>query len=157
MKELTLAMFTAFPVGPGGLDEKDFVALPIVQPSTGTKYDPYKIVKYAEFHTWVKGGGRGVLVVGVKDRYVGTYETHCWVPSGFGGLRDGEYDCFYADGDNRMSSRKAVVPEVTSSVPFPPAGAAVPLVRTAELPSASPVVGLDVRSPVRLSPANCPT
>jgi hypothetical protein len=90
--------------------------LALSKPTPAIKQDPYRM-EYPAFHAWIRSGGRGVLVVGITDRYVGSYETHCWVPSGFGGLRDGEYDCF---GKNEMTPRKGAAPEVAPTLrPFP--------------------------------------
>jgi hypothetical protein len=123
-------------------------------PGPGIKQDPYRM-EYAAFHAWIRDGGRGVLVVGIPDRYVGSYETHCWVPSGFGGLRNGEWDCF---GKNEMTPRKSAsaAPEVAPvQRPFP-AGAGVHPLQTAGHPFArlaeEPPV---VRFLVPLSSANC--
>lgn len=92
------------------------VAFTVVNKATPavSKYDPYKM-EYREFYVWIGSGGRGVLVVGIPDRYVGGYENHCWVPSGFAGLKDGEYDCF---GKNEMTPRKSAAPAVAAPGPF---------------------------------------
>ena len=76
--------------------------------------DPYGITDYAYFHQLVVAGIRGVLVVGIEDRHVGTYAYHCRVPSGFGGLSDGEYDCFLFNGRPAMEKRGEVKPSVAS-------------------------------------------
>lgn len=85
----------------------------------GGKYDPYKM-DYPAFHEWVKKGGRGILTVGGTDKWVGTYQNHCHVASGFGGFADGEYDCRLENGRPVMSlvstaSAPAVAPATFSA------------------------------------------
>lgn len=60
--------------------------------------DPYGFKDYKDFYTHVERGGKGVLVVGIPDKYVGGYLRHCRVESGFGGLADGEYECWKEGG-----------------------------------------------------------
>lgn len=88
-------------------------APPVVRntPSARTQYDPYRFDTYAEFRDMIVRTGEwyyrhdeytpvlGALFVGVPDTAVGTYELHCRVPSGFGGLADGVYDCRYNPAD----------------------------------------------------------
>lgn len=79
--------------------------------------DPYGVADYNTFLTKVERGIRGVLVVGIADKYVGSYLTHCRVPSGFGDLADGEYDCWMQDGKAVLQPRKEG-PSQTAT-PFP--------------------------------------
>ncbi len=70
--------------------------------------DPYGYPDYAEFHRLIVAGLRGILVVGVPDRHVGTYVYHCRVPTGFGGLSDGEYDARAVNGVATLERREEV-------------------------------------------------
>jgi hypothetical protein len=118
--------------------------LALSKPTPAIKQDPYRM-EYAAFHAWIRGGGRGVLVVGIPDRYVGGYETHCWVPSGFGGLRDGEYDCKVLNG-NCVMTRREVAPNLgtpfATRTPAQPAGAFI-----SASPAGTETVRIDTAAP----------
>lgn len=74
----------------------------------GASGDPYGYANYSDFLEQIKVGIRGVLVIGIADQWVATYKMHCRVESGFGGLANGEYDCWMQDGKAVMELRKAV-------------------------------------------------
>lgn len=90
-------------------DKPALPVLPKSVPALPEKYDPYGFNTYREFleHVTRVGayfashGGEndriiiGVLYVGVEDESVGTYQPHYRVKSGFGGMADGVYDCWY--------------------------------------------------------------
>lgn len=88
-------------------------AIPVQQ----TPSDPYGVPDYAAFRARITGNVRGVLVVGVPDRFVGGYQFHCRVASGFAGLADGEYDCWEENGRPVMQLRSAA-PGVAAPQPF---------------------------------------
>jgi hypothetical protein len=75
--------------------------------------DPYGYASYDDFYRAVASGIKGVLVVGIEDRYVQSYTAHYRVPSGFGGFTDGEYDCYPENGVPQMQPRKAVSPKAS--------------------------------------------
>lgn len=84
---------------------------------TDTPGDPYGFAGYADFYQHVARVGSGTLVVGIPDKYVGTYTAHCRVPSGFSGLADGNYDCRkQADGTQTVTRRDG-----QKAAPFPTA------------------------------------
>jgi hypothetical protein len=86
--------------------------------------DPYGVKDYTEFYKQVEIGP-GVLVVGIPDRFVGTYWVHCRVPSGFGGLADGEYLCKLEGGRHVIQPFKWSVdatPEVVAKSTFRQSG-----------------------------------
>jgi hypothetical protein len=93
--------------------------------------DPYLVESYADFYRQVEGGVKGILIVGVKDRYVQTYQIRCVVPSGFSGFADGEYDCYLENGQNTMKLREGVSQKAS---PFDPRSGIMPatVVRTAD-------------------------
>ena len=74
---LACALFASDPLGDGG---------PL------TPFDPWGRADFGEFFRLCETTRTvGILVVGVEDRHVGGSLPHCRVPSGYGGLRDGEY------------------------------------------------------------------
>lgn len=85
-------------------------------PTAGKRDDPYGFTDYAKFRTAIASGRHGELYVGIPGASVGTYTPHCRVPSGFGGLDDGKYDCFFQDGDARLTP---VAPRATAAQPLP--------------------------------------
>jgi len=86
--------------------------------------DPYEFDNYPDFRTAVRASGKGVLVVGVPDRYTGTSTVHCRVESGFRGYADGEWD-FWVEGKDVWvrAKPKEVKPNLAS--PF----AVIPSIR----------------------------
>ena len=106
----------------------------VPDPPKVSVYDPYGM-PYKDFieHVtrlgkWYWDHGRvkesmGVLYVGVQDKSVGTYEIHCWVPSGFKGLQDGVYDCYYDPVTTKavMSLRSSPVRSLPMSAAAAPA------------------------------------
>lgn len=122
-----------------------------------SRYDPYGFADYGEFLKAVTRAGRHkgrfVLVVGGKDRYVGTYQEHCRVPSGFRGLADGEYDAYLLNGVPVLELRPT--PGVSAPPPFAPPGGSITggskdtSARTVGMcPSPGPAPGFNV-GPVR--------
>lgn len=79
--------------------------------------DPYGYTDYNKFREAVNDGVRGKLVVGIEDKYVNTYTTHCRVPSGFEGLADGEYDCYEENG-RAMMLQTVFQRKVADTIPF---------------------------------------
>ena len=75
-------------------------------PNPHTPYDPYGHGTYESFRKAVEAGGKGILIVGIADKYVGGSTVHCWVKTGWEGFADGEYDCFILNGKAVMEPRK---------------------------------------------------
>jgi hypothetical protein len=106
-------------------------ALPKVDPAPG---DPYGSSSYAEFQSKIARGMRGVLVIGIPDKWFQSYQLHYRVESGtFPGWPDGDYDCWLDSrtGELKMQPRKEVAPK--SAVPFLP-GTVVPRAGTSLRP-----------------------
>jgi hypothetical protein len=82
----------------------------VVQPSV---FDPYGFPSYEKFLESVKLGIGGVLSIGITDRWVGKYQTHYRVESGFGGFPDGEYDCWLQNGKPVMRLHPTSAPVQT--------------------------------------------
>jgi hypothetical protein len=90
--------------------------------------DPYGVLSYDLFLGKIRTGQHGMLVVGVEDQYVNGYVLHCRVVSGFGGLQDGEYNCWLDSTTNRpmLQLKKAAV-GVPKKGPFPKSSTTLPI------------------------------
>lgn len=121
---LALALMLFVPVTAFGADAEDEAAraavavqlaklklqTPDVKPQPAAPVgDPYGYASYDDFYRAVASGIKGVLVVGIEDRYVQSYTAHCRVPSGAYGLADGEYDCFPLNGVPQLEPRGKAV------------------------------------------------
>lgn len=100
-------------------DDDVDVALALAKAKAGLNkklkaYDPYHIT-YDEMYDRIakKQLRKGIVLVGVADRYVESYQVHTVVPSGFGGFADGEYECFLYNGVPAMQLREAVSPKAS--------------------------------------------
>lgn len=70
-----------------------------VVPAPRERYDPYGKSNYSDFYRAVESGSVGILVVGIPDKYVSSYWTHVWVPSGYlPGFEDGDWLCQMVNG-----------------------------------------------------------
>lgn len=72
--------------------------------------DPFNVT-YASLVGHVQTGARGILVVGLPDRWSGTAQLHATVPAGFAGLATGEYEC-YKGPDGRAWMRLNVPQQI---------------------------------------------
>lgn len=103
--------------------------VPVLPKSDTT--DPLRIDDYAAFVARIRTGQRGVLVVGIEDRWVNTYQIHCRVDS-LDGFAPGNYDCWLdsTTGIPKMQLRKETG---AKPVPFLP-GTVVPRAGTSLRP-----------------------
>lgn len=95
---------------------------PVIVPPKSDPGDPLRIDDYAAFVARIRTGQRGVLVVGIPDKWAQSYQLHCHVESGFGGLADGDWDAWLDSRTNTpvLQPRKAAkTPEVVRPpIPF---------------------------------------